>query len=45
MRILLGLPIPSNDIWIAAQAIETGADLLSYDPHFARVQGLSWQAL
>ena len=26
-----GRPIPTNDIWIAAHAMETGADLLSYD--------------
>ena len=29
----LGRPIPSNDIWIAAHAMETGAELLSYDDH------------
>ena len=36
-----GRPIPSNDIWIAAQAMETGADLVSYDRHFAEVDGLA----
>jgi tRNA(fMet)-specific endonuclease VapC len=36
------LPIPSNDIWIAAHAFESGADLVSFDQHFARVDGLSW---
>lgn len=41
----MGALIPSNDIWIAAHAMETESDLLSFDPHFARVQGLSWQAL
>jgi len=35
-------PIPSNDIWIAAHALETGADLLSFDAHFAEVEGLSF---
>ena len=35
-----GRPIPTNDIWIAAQALETGADLISSDPHFAKVEGL-----
>ena len=40
-----GALIPSNDIWIAAQAMETGASLLSYDPHFGRVEGLDWRAL
>ncbi len=37
-----GHPIPSNDIWIAAHAMETGADLLSYDKHFSAVDGLAW---
>jgi len=27
-----GRPIPTNDIWIAAHAMEAGADLLSSDP-------------
>ena len=35
-------PIPSNDLWIAAQAMETGADLLSFDKHFAEIDGLAW---
>ena len=29
-----GSPIPINDIWIAAQCIETGAVLVSYDKNF-----------
>lgn len=37
-----GEPIPTNDIWIAAQAMETGADLLSADAHFGVVEGLAW---
>ena len=37
-----GTRIPTNDIWIAAHAFETGADLVSYDQHFAAVQGLAW---
>ena len=40
-----GSLIPSNDIWIAAHAMEVGASLLSYDPHFGRVEGLDWRAL
>ena len=35
-----GRPIPTNDIWIAAHAMETGADLVSLDRHFAEVDGL-----
>jgi tRNA(fMet)-specific endonuclease VapC len=37
-----GRPIPTNDIWIAAHALETGADLVSYDDHFDAVDGLIW---
>jgi tRNA(fMet)-specific endonuclease VapC len=37
-----GRPIPTNDVWIAAQAIETGSDLLSADAHFGEIDGLSW---
>ena len=29
-----GCPIPTNDIWIAAHAMETGAELISFDAHF-----------
>ena len=32
-----GTPIPTNDIWIAAVAMEKGADLLSADGHFEQV--------
>jgi tRNA(fMet)-specific endonuclease VapC len=35
-----GKPIPTNDIWIAAQAMESDANLISSDPHFANVEGL-----
>ena len=37
-----GRPIPTNDIWIAAHTMETGADLVSSDQHFAAVDGLAW---
>jgi len=36
----LGKPIPTNDLWIAAQAIERGAVLLTGDAHFAHITGL-----
>jgi tRNA(fMet)-specific endonuclease VapC len=39
-----GRPIPTNDIWIAAQAMEASADLLSSDPHFGNIDDLSWVA-
>ena len=37
-----GKPIPTNDAWIAAHAMETGAELVSFDAHFEEVDGLSW---
>lgn len=37
-----GRPLPTNDIWIAAHALETGAELVSYDRHFEHVDGLAW---
>lgn len=37
-----GQPIPQNDIWIAAHAFESGAELLSADRHFSHVPGLAW---
>ncbi|MBI3466503.1 MAG: type II toxin-antitoxin system VapC family toxin [Planctomycetes bacterium] len=37
-----GKPIPTNDIWIAAHAMETGADLLSFDHHYRDIDGLAW---
>jgi len=41
-----GRPIPTNDVWIAAQTMETGSVLISYDAHFAAVPGLRlWDRL
>ncbi len=37
-----GRPIPTNDVWIAAHAMETGADLVSADGHFEHVDGIAW---
>ena len=37
-----GRPIPTNDVWIAAHAMETGADLVSADGHFGHVDGIVW---
>ncbi|MEA2166012.1 MAG: tRNA(fMet)-specific endonuclease VapC [Thermoanaerobaculia bacterium] len=37
-----GRPIPSNDIWIAAHAMESGSELLTHDQHFKEVDGLAW---
>jgi tRNA(fMet)-specific endonuclease VapC len=36
-----GAPIPTNDLWIAALAIEHGLALYSRDVHFAHVPGLA----
>lgn len=35
-----GTPIPSNDIWIAAQTMEYGAELVTMDRHFEKVAGI-----
>jgi tRNA(fMet)-specific endonuclease VapC len=37
---LQGTPIPTNDIWIAAAAFESGSRLISYDAHFNKISGL-----
>ena len=41
-----GQPIPTNDLWIAAQAVEQGAVLITYDGHFSSIDKLktwAWQ--
>lgn len=35
-----GTPIPLNDVWLAAQAMETGSVIVSFDAHFDQVSGL-----
>ena len=35
-----GTAIPTNDIWIAAQAMEQGAELITSDQHFDKISGL-----
>ncbi|HCE45222.1 MAG TPA: VapC toxin family PIN domain ribonuclease [Lentisphaeria bacterium] len=35
-----GTPIPTNDIWIAACAMEHGAHLATTDNHFRHIKGL-----
>jgi tRNA(fMet)-specific endonuclease VapC len=37
-----GRPIPTNDIWVAAHAMEAGADLLSFDEHYRHIDGIAW---
>jgi tRNA(fMet)-specific endonuclease VapC len=36
-----GQPIPENDIWIAATALQYGLPLVSNDVHFTKVSGLT----
>lgn len=41
-----GRPIPENDVWIAALALQHGLTLVSRDAHFMHVDGLvleSWR--
>lgn len=40
-----GTPIPTNDIWIAAHAMQIGAELLTFDAHFSTVAGLAVRRL
>lgn len=35
-----GQPIPTNDLWIAASALEHGAALLTRDAQFGQIDGL-----
>ena len=35
-----GTPVPINDVWLSAQAIETGSVLITFDSHFGKVPGV-----
>ena len=37
-----GRPIPVNDMWIAATALERGVELCSFDDHFASIAMLQF---
>lgn len=37
----LGKPIPTNDIWIAASAMQYGRTLATLDAHFSHITGLA----
>ncbi len=41
---LKGRPIPTNDIWIAANALKHGLALYSFDGHFQEIDGLLLQS-
>jgi predicted nucleic acid-binding protein len=32
-----GMPLPTNDIWIAATAVRAGAVVLTFDAHFEKI--------
>ncbi len=40
-----GTPIPVNDIWIAASALESGAHLVTFDQDFKRIKALDCSVL
>ena len=40
-----GTPVPTNDIWIAAQTMEHGAELITSDRHFQNISGLVYTLL
>jgi tRNA(fMet)-specific endonuclease VapC len=35
-----GTPVPINDIWIAAHAVETGSVIVTFDRHFSLIKGV-----
>ena len=35
-----GTPLPINDVWIAAQAVETSSVIITYDKHFTKIPGI-----
>ena len=37
---LKGRPIPSNDLWLAATALQHGLALATYDDHFSHISGI-----
>lgn len=40
-----GRPLPENDIWIAAIAMQHNVMLASRDQHFREIEGLAWEAV
>ena len=40
-----GKPIPTNDIWVAASAMQNGLALFSLDRHFSNIDGLIFKTL
>lgn len=42
---LKGNPIPDNDLWVAALAVQYDLTLLSRDQHFQALELLSWERI
>lgn len=40
-----GTPIPVNDVWIAAEALDCGGHLITFDRHFEWIEGLDCTVL
>jgi tRNA(fMet)-specific endonuclease VapC len=40
-----GTPVPANDIWIAAAALDCGGTLLTFDRDFERIPGIDRMVL
>lgn len=40
-----GTPVPINDIWIAAAAVDCAGHLLTFDAHFEKIRGLHFTLL
>lgn len=42
----VGTPLPINDVWIGAHAMETGSIIVTYDRHFSKIAGIRlWHGL
>ncbi len=41
----MGKPIPINDVWIAAHALQSASSLLTFDAHFNHIIGLRLYSL
>ena len=37
-----GIQVPTNRVWVAAHAMETGADLVSADRHYGHIEQIAW---
>ena len=37
-----GIQVPTNRVWVAAHAMETGADLVSGDRHYGHIEQIAW---